>query len=280
MRPARAVTLSLLTAAAFAGCGSRERVADEPSVTPGVDTVFSATTTLDPAEAADSPAAWTPPPDDCSYTDARPRPRQGDPGYWQPYDSLAMARGVEYRCARRPAGPEVRLVVRGEWGIPMVVDVHSPPEAARPLQRLEMENDERAREGSDLVVGEDLNGDGWTDLQMRTFSGTGGVMYDVFLYDPVGTAFVRDTVLSGGGNVHRLAGSPCVETSWRMGLGHWSSGTECWKNGRWVLTRTVEQEPDESPRMRWFRTHRERRGDSLQIIRIDTLDDPNEGLSP
>jgi hypothetical protein len=277
MRLARVVTLSLLTSAAFACCGSRERAADEAFVTPGVDTVFSATTTPDTAEAVHPPAAWTPPPDDCRYADARPRPRQGEPGYWQPYDSLAMARGVEYRCALRPAGPEVRLVVRGEWGIPMVVDVHSPPDAAHPLQRLEMENDERARQGSDLVTGEDLNGDGWTDLRVRTFSGTGGVMYDVYLYAPAARAFVRDTVLSGEGNIRALAGSPCAETSWRMG-GHWSSLAYCWKDGRWIPTRGVSLEPAEGKG--YVRTRAERRGDTLQVVRVDTVSDPDDALSP
>jgi hypothetical protein len=277
MRTAHVVPLCWL-AATFAGCGPREPMVDQAVVIPGTDTVVATAAATTDTAAPRRP--WTPPPDDCRYTDARPRPKEGEPGYWEPYDSVALARGVEYRCSLRPSGPEVRLVVRGEWTVPMVVDVHSPPEAARPLQRLELDNEERAREGSDLVEGEDLNGDGWTDLRVRTFSGQGGVMYDVFLYAPVQRAFVRDTVLSRGGNVRRLAGQPCAQTSWKMGLGHWSLGTECWKDGRWILTQTVEQEPDDGPHRRWFRTHRGLRGDSLQIIRIDTLASPNQGLSP
>jgi hypothetical protein len=277
MRLARVVTLSLLATACARG-GPREPAADEALVIPGTDTVFSATTA--PTDPVDVPRAWTPPPNDCRYTDARPRPNQGDPEYWQPYDSVAMARGVEYRCTLRPQGPEVRLVVRGEWRVPMAVDVYSPPRAARPLQRLEVDNDERAREGSDLVEGQDLNGDGWTDLLVRTFSGSGGVWHDVFLYAPARRAFVRDSVLSRQANVRRVADRPCVQTGHRMGLGHWSSGTDCWKDGRWILTRTVTQEPDDGPATRWFRTHRELRGDSLQVVRVDTLTDPNEGLSP
>ncbi|WP_420129843.1 XAC2610-related protein [Longimicrobium sp.] len=275
MRLTCVVTLSWLGAAACAGCGPREPAAGEASVIPGVDTVFSGTTT--PANSAAAPASWTPPPDECRYTDARPRPGQGEPEYWQPYDPVVMKRGVEYRCALRPKGPEVRLVVRGEHGIPSAADVHSPADAARPLQRLELENDERARQGSDLVTGEDLNGDGWTDLRMPTFSGTGGVMYDVYLYAPAGRTFVRDTVLSGEGNIRRLAGSPCTETSWRMG-GHWSSLSYCWQGGRWIPTRGVSLEPADGAG--YVRTRREHRGDSLQAVRIDTVDDPDDARSP
>ena len=279
MRIAHVAPLCWL-AAAFAGCGPREPVVDRTVVIPGTDTVATAAGTAATADSAESPRVRRPPPNDCRYAGARPQPGEGDPGYWQLYDSVALARGVEYRCALRPDGPAVRLVVRGEARVPVAVDVYTPPEAARPLQRLEVENDERAREGTEFVVGEDLDGDGWTDLRVRTFSGQGGVMFDVFLYAPAQRAFVRDTVLSGAGNVRRLAGQPCAATSWKMGQGHWSSGTYCRKDGRWILTQTVEQEPDQGPHRRWFRTHRGLRGDSLRIIRIDTLASPNQGLSP
>ncbi|HYR09271.1 MAG TPA: hypothetical protein VEQ60_15915 [Longimicrobium sp.] len=270
MRLAYFVTLSWL-AAAFAGCGSRERAAGEASATPSVDTVVP---TIIPITDTAGPARTEIlPPDDCRYTDARPRTRIGDPGHWELYDSTAMARGVEYRCALRPQGPEVRLVVRGESGIPMAVDVHSPPEAGRPLQRLLLDNDERAREGNDLVIGEDLNGDGWTDLRVQTFSGQGGVVYDVFLYAPTQRAFVPDTVLSSESWVHRLAGEPCAGTSHKMALGVWSSAAYCWKGGRWILTRTVSQ--DRAEHGGYIRTHRELRGDTLRVVRVDTLADPN-----
>ncbi|HEU4881695.1 MAG TPA: hypothetical protein VFT45_05605 [Longimicrobium sp.] len=275
LRLARVVTLSLL-ATACARSGAREPAVDQALVIPGTDTVFSATPSL--TDTADARRVWTPPPNDCRYTDARPQPRMGDPRHWEPYDSATMAQGVEYRCVLRPTGPEVRLVVRGEWGIPMVVDVHSPPDAARSLQRLALDNDERARQGADLVEGEDLNGDGWTDLRMRTFSGTGGVMYDVFLYAPAQRAFVPDTVLSGEGNVRGLPGSPCAETGWRMALGVWSGGVYCWKDGNWILTRTLSQ--DRGEKGGYIRTHSELRGNALKIVRVDTLTDPNEGLSP
>jgi hypothetical protein len=273
MRTAHVAPLCWL-AAAFAGCGPREPVADRTVVIPGTDTVVATAAAM--AKSAESPRARRPPPNDCRYAGARPQPGEGDPGYWQLYDSVALARGVEYRCALRTDGPGVRLVVRGEARVPVAVEVYTPPEAARPLQRLEVENDERARAGSELVVGEDLNGDGWTDLRVRTFSGQGGVMYQVFLYVPAQTEFVRDTVLSGQGNVRRLAGQPCAETSWRMGsvVG---IGTYCWQRGRWILTRTVNQDRDKD---RYVRTRSELRGHSLQVVRVDTLDDRNEGLFP
>ena len=201
-----------------------------------------------------------PPPDACRYADARPR--YGDAAYGQPYDTAAMAHGVTLRCELRGGGPEVRLVVRGRWGIPAAVDVYDPPAARRPAQQLYMDdNDQRAYEGSGLVEGEDLNRDGWTDLKVETWSGTAGVFYDVFLYQPGRHRFVKDSTLSGGGGVVPIRGrETCVGTGTRTGMGDWVDNDFCWRGGRWVHVRQRQQERLGDLMTRATSHHRERAG--------------------
>ncbi|HEU4560921.1 MAG TPA: hypothetical protein VFS20_23925 [Longimicrobium sp.] len=236
-----------------------------------VATVTDTTSTVE----QDGAAEPSEPPDRCRYADRRRQARPGDANYGAPYDTAAMSRGVTLRCALREAGPEVRLVVGGEYGIPMGVDVYIPATAARATQRLFMEdNDQRAREGSRLVEGEDLNRDGWTDLKVQTWSGSGGVFYDVFMYDPRMRRFAKDSVLSGGGGVVPLEGSQtCVGTGRRSGAGNWTSDDFCWRGGRWVHIRQRQQEVlGGYPDTRYVLTLREPRGRRLVTVRVDTTD--------
>jgi hypothetical protein len=249
--------------------------ASEPraaSSAPGVTT--AGTDTVTRAAVADSPSGpLQEPPNACRYADSRPRPRFGEAAYGQPYDSAAMSRGVTLRCALRGGGPEVRLVVQGEWA-PTAVDVFDPPAAPRPAQRLLLDNDQRAYEGSDLVEGEDLNRDGWTDLKVQTWSGTGGVFYDVFMYQPARHRFVKDSALSGGGGVVPLKRrETCVGTGSRTGMGDWVSDDFCWRDGRWVHVRQREQKRlGDSSNPRYVLTVREPRGGRLHTVSVDTSD--------
>jgi hypothetical protein len=279
MRLVRSVTplAALLAAATLAGCRRGAPAPGTASAPPAAwDSVAVMADTTKVAATTDTvqgrPGA--PPPDDCRYADRRPLPQSVPEGTM--YDSAALANGVTYRCRLRPDGPEVRLVVLGEWSIPMAVDVYSPADASTPLQRLFLESVERRYEGTRLVMGEDLNGDGWTDLLALTSSGSGGGIYDVFLYSASLRRFEKDTVLSNGTDVNRRAGRPCVGTGGRMGVGNWTSAERCWSGGRWVLVRTVDQ--DGNGTGVFVRTTRERRDGRMQVIRVDTLTDPNAGL--
>jgi hypothetical protein len=248
-----------------------------PVVRPSVDTVTTATITdtLSGSE-SDTIADRRGPRDRCRYADARRQARSGDANHGAPYDTAAMSRGVTVRCALRQGGPEVRLVVQGAYGIPMAVDVYAPATAARPTQRLFMEeNDQRAYEGSGLVEGEDLDRDGWTDLKVETWSGSGGIFYDVFMYEPARRRFAKDSVLSGGGGVFRLEGAgTCVGTSHRSGVGNWVRDDYCWRGGRWVhvVQRQQERVGDLSSSTRYVLTVREPRGGRLVTVRVDTSD--------
>lgn len=215
----------------------------------------------------DSAAEYREPPerpDDCHYAGPRRQVR-----YAAPYDSTVMRGGIPFRCRLRARGPEVRVVLGGEGSIPLGIQVYSPAEAARPAQTFALDNSEGAYEGGDLLTGEDLNGDGWMDLRVRTYSGSGGVMYDVFRYSPPARGFVRDTVLSGATNVRRIAGRPCAGWSSKTSADDVTDYDLCWSGGAWVLTR--EDGHERAGRGELIHTIRERRGDRMQVVSVDTI---------
>ncbi|WP_420129842.1 XAC2610-related protein [Longimicrobium sp.] len=269
------------------GCAPDERVPSPPSVVvPATDTTIT-TTTLVPADTTATTRTDTgqaarerwDSPRDCRFTDGRPRPDVNDPGYGERYDSAVMARGIPFRCTLRPGGPEVRLVLRGEWSIPTILEVFSPPDAPRPLQTLTVDHDQSAYEGNELLVGEDLNGDGWMDLRVNTWYGSAGQMSEVFRYDPSVRRFVPDTALPGM-NVHRLAGRPCVATSTKSGASDYSTAEYCWSGGTWVQTRAFSQELLRGGSGRGglelgaapvVRILSERRGGRMRLVRHDTV---------
>jgi hypothetical protein len=202
-------------------------------------------------------------PDDCHYVGPRREVR-----YAARYDSTVMRNGIPFRCRLRPRGPEVRVVLGGEGSIPLGFHVYAPAEAARPSQTFALDNSEGAYEGADLLTGEDLNGDGWMDLRVKTYSGSGGVMYDVFRYSPSANGFVQDSVLSGATNVMRIAGRPCAGTSAKTSVDDVTEYDHCWSGGAWVLTRV-----EAHARMRGGLLHtvQERRGGRLQVVSVDTI---------
>lgn len=151
-----------------------------------------------------------------------------------------MSRGVALRCALRDGGPEVRVVVGGGFSIPMGVHVYSPPDARSALQMLALDNDQPAGQRSDLLVGEDLNDDGWTDLRVQTWSGSAGVTHDVFMWNPRRGRFEQDSVFPRGTNIAAMDGAPCVSGSSRSGAGHFSGGEFCWSRGTWHLVGTFQ----------------------------------------
>jgi hypothetical protein len=289
MAPYARCLAAVLLAAALAGCAPPEPAAEGASapaaggvfVPSGTGTVGAITDSVatspgtyhrEPREmvvmdsanpGADGPESSRQP-NDCRYVGSRREAR-----YAAPFDSVVMKNGVPFRCRMRKDGPQVRLVLSGDGGVPMEVRIHLPAHSARPLQAFGLENDQRAYEGANLLVGEDLDGDGWMDLRVRTYSGSGGVMYDVFRYRPATRRFVQDTMLSGSMNVHRIAGRPCTRTSSKTSADDIESFDYCWSRGAWVLTRTDKQERFGSGRI--LETVRERRGGRMQVVRVDTF---------
>jgi hypothetical protein len=172
------------------------------------------------------------------------------------WDEASLNRGVPLRCALRGGGPEVRVVVRGDGQVPRWVDVYSPPDARVHAQTLEVrDNDEPAHEHSDLAVGEDLNDDGWTDLWVQTWSGTAGVYYEVFMWNPRRHRFEQDSVFPGGTSIYAIDGRPCVGEERRGYPGYATGGEYCWARGGWHLVRTYRLDNDHAsadPRNAFF----------------------------
>jgi hypothetical protein len=207
-----------------------------------------------------------PEPNECRHVGSPPQPRYEQR---RQYDPAVMESGVPFRCRLRPDGPEVKLVVRSRYGsVPELVDVHSPPDAPRSMQQLVLDNSESAYEGSGLLVGEDLNGDGWMDLRVFTYSGTAGQMMDVFRYEPFTQRFVPDTALPGM-NVYRRAGRPtCVGVSHKTSAWSHTGGDYCWQGGTWVKARGYAQEG--LPNGQLVRTEELRRNGRMEVVSVDT----------
>jgi hypothetical protein len=258
-RPA-ASAASLQTAAAATSTTDTVRPDTTTSATASSNRDDEGVGKLEPREADDV----------CRFTDERSL--HGRWHYGERYDPAAMQRGVTLRCPLRRNGPEVRLVVRGESAVPTAVAVYSPADASAPLQTLAFENDEGAYEGSPLVVGRDLDGDGWTDLSVMTWYGSGGAMYEIFRYDPRRRRFARDDEMAGVGNVRPLEGRPgCVRTSWASGAFEGTSTESCRVNGVWTDVKTEETVSLSNG----FGVHtvRELRGGKLVVVRVDTARD-------
>lgn len=246
---------------------------------PAVDTVVRTTPSATDGERR---VDWRQPGDRCRYADTRPQRAENEPGYGTRYDAAALARGVTLRCALRAGGPELRLVIHGDDAIPTDADVYLPAGAGRPLQRLHVrDNDQGAYEGSSLAEGFDLNRDGWTDLKVQTWSGSAGVSYELFTYDPARQRFVQDSVLPGGGGLDVIAdrSEPCVSSFYADGAAAFNEREYCWRRGHWALVREREQDyfGDGSGR-RFVLTVREPRAGRMVTVRVDTSAKPAPGL--
>lgn len=229
----RSAAIFVILAAALAACDRGDPPSPPPPAPPSVAQAAARDTgRLEPI-GRDST-------DRCRWEDPAPRAHVGDEDWLAKWDSASMSRGVPLRCALREGGPVVRVVVGGEYSIPMGVHVYSPPDARKALQMLALDNDERAGARSNLLVGEDLNDDGWTDLRVQTWSGSAGVTHDVFMWNPRRGRFEQDSVFPRGTNIYTLDDVPCLRASSRSGAGHFSGGEFCWSRGAWHLVGTYQ----------------------------------------
>ena len=218
---------------ALGGCGR-----DEPPVRVASTSLASPAAPARPA-ASPANAAWYEPRQawDRCHRQGHPEPKE----YVSGDGSLGrtdLAHDLPILCALRPER-ELRLTpVLDRDGFPTAILVHEPASAAEARDTLRLSDPtDIPYQGAAWIEGEDLNGDGWTDVKVMTFYGSGGHMYDVFLYAPARQRFERDTVFSGRGNVHRVGETACVTESWHMGVAIDSRVERCWHGGRWVNAR-------------------------------------------
>jgi hypothetical protein len=121
----------------------------------------------------------------------------------------------------------------------------------------------------------DFDGDGYRDLALMSFWGaTGNRGYDIYRYDSTASRFVYDSVLSVEGNPEPEPGRRCVRSHSVGGMagGIRREATLCRLRDRWVTTRVERQDWNDSLGA-FLRVVRQRRGDSLALVRVDTVRD-------
>jgi hypothetical protein len=213
----------------------------------------------------------------CRRTD-RPPPRVPGDTTVLPFVE-DIRRDPTFLCTLRRGGPTARVVFAGDHGNwPEGVRIHVPPASARPSQVLSMEDAQGAPPlGSDFVLGQDLDRDGWMDLKVMSIWGVKNRGYDVYMYRPVRGRFVRDTVLSGQGLIDPIAGRPCVTTYWSWGGADFDSSQFCWVRGRWSRVVSVSERLDARRSNRgsifMIRETRDYRGAGRARVRVDTIRD-------
>ncbi|MFL5383612.1 MAG: XAC2610-related protein [Longimicrobiaceae bacterium] len=262
----------LVVCLGVAACG-RGRSADSPPAR------VAAPVSALRAPARDSAPRWLEPRqpgDQCRRADgADDRPHPSSPSGAVDHEDLSH--GLAFLCTLRE-GHTARLVLHAyAYGGPRMVLVYAPPGATVAADTLRFSDEsEPPYAGATIMEGEDLNGDGWTDVRVMTFHGTGGRMFDVFRYDPAHRRFEKDTVLSGQGNIRRVADTSCTRMSWRMG-GSWSWMDLCWRNGRWVRTRAESHAEDPALSTRdvlvYVHEKSELRGGRMRVVSADTIRD-------
>jgi len=207
--------------------------------------------------------------DRCRWEEPVPMAHRSEDDLPRKWDEGSMERGVPLRCVLRDGGPEVRVVVGGIESIPMGVQVYFPADARTEVQTLALDNDERASERSSLAVGEDLNDDGWTDLLVQTWSGSGGVVHDLFMWNPRRSRFEQDSVFPRGTDISPLERRGCAGTAHRNGAFNSSGGEFCWSGGRWHLVRRWTK--DKRAERFHVRRVEEMRDGRVLRVRIDTV---------
>jgi hypothetical protein len=92
------------------------------------------------------------------------------------------------------------------------------------------------------------------------------------MYRPERNRFEQDSVLKGGGGVEPKAGDePCVGTGSRSGVGNWVDDDYCWRRGRWVHVRQLQQERlGNLSGPRYVLTTRKPRGGRMVTVSVDT----------
>jgi hypothetical protein len=182
-------------------------------------------------------------------------------------------------CRIHDGWPLTRIVIEADTADPRItglrVSLPPVPGRADSIQQLASSADDPPPRGMPYFYASDLDGDGYRDLvAMAWWGATGNTGYDVWRWDPAARRFAKDSVLSGLSNPRPLPGRPCVTShsvGGMAGMLH-SSGVVCRERGRWV--RESDESQDWNAAERFFvKVTRERHGDSLVVVRTDTVRD-------
>jgi hypothetical protein len=196
-----------------------------------------------------------------------------------PVDSSATTEDVRagrrYRCVLHAGDSAVRVDLVGDSATNMIDSIALRRDDGTPIQTLAEGMEEPPYRGATLFRAVDFDNDGRLELEMLTSWGaTGNELWNVWRQDPATGRFAIDSTLSALTSPEAIAGRPCVASHSVGGAAGmiYDSVTVCREGGRWVDTVVATSRPGPRPGV-FLLTVRERRGDSLVVVRTDTVRD-------
>ena len=279
MRPAPHLLLAagvVMLAAAAAFALTRR---DTPAAAPSVVQPASADDTAEALSAGWTAIAAEAAPDTgdaCAMVAEKPLgpPLPGDTVSYPEVDTVATldVRGERRFVCPFHAGRTLAVETSaGHWDVVDSLRVLLPGRAPQVLRATDEASAPSRSE--ELLRAPDLDGDGYRDLMLLSWvSGQGNTKHDVWLYRPREAAFAYDSTISENWNLRPLGGG-CYEAGAYQGGGNRWHGKFCRVNGREVQMSSETLEWDAAAELEILTTQ-ERRGDTLVVVRVDTLRDP------
>jgi len=189
-----------------------------------------------------------------------------------PVPRLAAARRLS--CVIEDGSPPRALVLVADTAAGLVTGILLlDASGTDTVQRLAVEQDEPPVPGVPYFVATDFDADGARDLALRRWAGaTGNVGHEVWRFDRRDGRFVHDSALSATVSIRPVPDRPCVEGRTKGGMAglEYEAQRLCRAGGRWRVEWEESQEADVAAG-RLVRRVREWRGDSVALIRVDTL---------
>jgi hypothetical protein len=193
-------------------------------------------------------------------------------------DSFGLARfpgGARYACVGRAGEPPLRVTMDADAeGVPRALRVFAAADGTRPPQVLDAPLDGFfVPAGAEVVDALDMDADGWAELRLLDGVGSSGnSSYHVWTFDPARRRFVASPELSAITSPEPVPGRPCVHS--RANGGHagmlFENRELCRQDGRWVEVSRSRQDWVQEGDF-YLLTVWERRGDSLAVVRVDTI---------
>jgi hypothetical protein len=142
---------------------------------------------------------------------------------------------LEFRLNTAPSSEKESLILINK------IDVF-PAKAASAVQTLVTHMSEPPLEGTDYLLTEDMNFDGYNDLKLVTSAGaTGNTHFDIWLFDATSSQFTFHEGLSGLTNPRTDLKNKTVNSFSHSSAAEFENQTFIWQSGQLVLTREVVQ---------------------------------------
>jgi hypothetical protein len=197
-----------------------------------------------------------------------------------PTDSTALTENVRgggvYSCMLNAKGPRLRVTMVIDTSQDLVSGIEVRRDsAAAPFQTLAEGQSESPYRGADYFVARDLDNDGYLDFMLLSNWGvTGNNTYNVWRWNVASSRFVFDSTLSTLTAPTPIANRACVNTRSTGGDAGaiYEAATLCLDGDKWN-TMSAERQTLSEKLHAHIHTVLERSGDSLRVIRVDTMRD-------